>query len=554
MNKLRLVFIVVIGALFLVIIRLFYIQIFAADKFSSNAYLKTQRIEPTRGVIYDHNYQPLVFNQTTYLLYAEPKYMHEDEEEYVYKLDKVLSLGSATLEAKFDSKKLWLPIHSGITSEQKKKIEKLKLTGLGFRDEERRFYPEASTAAHLLGFVGKDTDGDNIGYFGIEGYYNKDLQGLPGILKTERDVFGKPIIIGTQDKLKGENGRDLILTIDKTAQLLSKQALIRGIDRYDAQSGCIIIMDPSIGAILGLTCLPDFDPTEYQDFSEEFFKNPIVSSIFEPGSILKPLFVAAALNEKKIKPSDTYNETGPIKIGKYYIRTWDDKYHGELTITQILENSSNVGMVHVGRKLGKDNTISYLHKYGFSEPTGVDLQGEITGQLKPKSAWYDVDYATVAFGQGIAVTPIQMITAFSSLVNGGKLMRPFVVAKMRSEDGDSKDIEPVMVRKVLSEKTSNTIKAMLERTVKHGEAKWDVPKGYAIGGKTGTAQIPIEGTYDASRTNASFIGFAPADSPKFIALVMLHQPKTSPWASETAAPLFFELASDLLVYYNIAPE
>jgi len=207
----------------------------------------------------------------------------------------------------------------------------------------------------------------------------------------------------------------------------------------------------------------------------------------------------------------------------------------------------------VGQRLGNDKIFSYLEKYGFGKDTGIDLQGEATGYLKPKNSWYPIDFATVTFGQGIAVTPIQMVQAFSSLINGGKLLEPYIVKKVVFQQ-EEKIIEPTVKRTVISKKTSDIIKKMLLSTVEKGEVKWLIPKGYKIAGKTGTAQIPIEGHYDPSKTVASFIGFAPVTNPKFLALVVLREPKTSPWGSETAAPLFFEIAKELLVYYNIAPE
>ena len=210
-------------------------------------------------------------------------------------------------------------------------------------------------------------------------------------------------------------------------------------------------------------------------------------------------------------------------------------------------------MVHIGEKLGNEKILEYLGKYGLGKETGIDLQGEVSPNLKPKKSWYPIDFATVTFGQGIAVSQIQMITAFSSLVNGGWLVKPFVVKELIGENGEVKKIESKRIRQIISEKTSKEIRKMLEETVKHGEAKWKVPDGYRIGGKTGTAQIALAGKYDATKTNASYIGFAPVSNPQFIMLVTLNQPETSQWASETAAPLFFKIAKDLFVEYNIAP-
>lgn len=535
----------------LIICKLWYIQFLHPISPGLDAYLKTRKINAERGKIYDINRNPLVLNQNSYLLYLEPKKI-QDKLGLIRQLSSILDITEASLEAKYDDSKYWLAIKSGIPENTKKKIESLKLNGIGFDYQMKRYYPEASLAAHLVGFVGKNKDSEDVGYFGLEGFYDKDLRGLSGFLETERDLIDKPIFIGTQERVDPENGRNLILSLDKSVQEISKRKLLQGIETYKAVSGCVITADPNTLQIISLVCLPDYDIDQYFLFGEEYFKNSALSDLYEPGSTFKPLVVAAALEEKKIKPDDFYDENGPIQIGEYKIRTWNDKYEGKISITRILEKSSNVGMVYIESKLGNEKMHEYLKKYGFGSMTGIDLQGEIPSYLRQKNNWYDIDYATVSFGQGIAVTPIQMIRAFASVINGGKLMRPSVVAKMVSDQRENQQV-PKQERKVISPLTSEIIRKMLVSTVEHGEYKWAVPKGYKIGGKTGTAQIPIQGHYDPSKTIASFIGFAPADNPKFITLVILKEPKSSQWGSETAAPIFFEIAKELLAYYNIPP-
>jgi cell division protein FtsI/penicillin-binding protein 2 len=552
MVKLKFLFIVFFFLYIGIIAKLFYIQIISPQKYISDSYLKTNKITAERGKIFDRNKKPLAFNQNSYLLYIEPKKI-DDKTELIKKLDSVLKVGEATIESKIDNSKYWISLFSGIEEDKKKSIEKLKLKGVGFEYGMKRFYPEASLAAHILGFVGKNDKSEDIGYFGLEGFYDKDLRGLPGILESERDLLGRPILIGMQERINPENGRDLILTIDKTVQEISKRKLLEGMERYKAKQGCVITADPYTLQILGMVCLPDFDVENYYKFGEDFFRNPAISDTYEPGSIFKPLIVSAALYNKKIKPDDYYNENGPVKIGDYQIQTWNNKYEGKISITRILEKSSNVGMVYVGEKLGNELTYQAVRNYGFGELTNIDLQGEVAGVLRPKINWYPIDYATVTFGQGIAVTSIQMIRAFSSVINGGKLLRPYLVYKFISQD-EEQEIKPKIDRIVSDEKTSEIIKKMLVSTVENGEYKWARPKGYTIGGKTGTAQIPIQGHYDPSKTVASFIGFAPAEHPKFITLVILREPEASQWGSETAAPLFFEITKELLVYYNIAPD
>jgi len=535
-----------------IILRLFYFQVLkhSSERIVEN--LSEKKISPQRGRVFDINDKPLILNNNNYQLYIEPKKIKE-KDDLIKKLSKILEVDEASFSSKIDENKDWLAIGI-IGKEKKEEIENLRIPGVGFDYVMKRDYPEASVAAHILGFVGKNYQGDDVGYFGIEGYYDKDLIGLPGFLKSERDLLGRPILIGKQEMIEPENGRDLILTIDKNVQAIVKEKLLMGINRYQAESGCVIVANPKTMAILSLVCLPDYDQKNYFLFSEKYFRNPVISDLYEPGSIFKPLVMAAAINEKKIKPTDFFEETGPLKIGEYLIKTWNDKYEGRSSMTQILQRSSNVGMVYIGEKLGKDKLYYYLEKYGFGQLTGIDLQGEVAGYLKPKNSWYPIDFATVTFGQGIAVTPIQMIRAFASIINGGYILRPYVVGKIRDQNGKEKIIKPQVERKIISEISSLIIKKMLIEVVESGEVKWSVPKGYTLGGKTGTAQVPIQGYYHPNSTIASFIGFSLNNKSPFLSLVILRQPKTSPWGSETAAPLFFEIAKELLIYYNIAPD
>jgi len=548
--KIKFVFLLFIVFYLTIIVRLFFLQVIYSPA-NKSPYLKTNKLYPIRGRIYDQKNQSLVLNQNSYQLYIEPKKV-EDKDKLLHLLSESLEIEEASISAKLDMSKYWVAIAGGLTQEQKDKIDKLNLKGIGFDYQTKRFYPEASLSAHILGFLGKDNQGEDVGYLGLEGFYDRDLRGLPGFVETERDILGRPILIGVQQRVEAEDGRDLILTIDKNVQEISKKRLLEGLDKYKAKKGCVITADPKTMAILSLVCLPDYDLEKYYLFNENFYKNLAISDLYEPGSVFKPLIVAAALEEKKIKPNDTYNETGQIAVGEYNIKTWNDKYEGKISMTRILEKSSNVGMVYIGEKLGNKKIYNYFEKFGLGQNTGIDLEGEASGYLKPQKNWYPIDYATVAFGQGIAITPIQMIRAFASIINGGYLMKPYLVQKIVSGNKII-EIKPKVERRIFSQMTSDIIKKMLISTIENAEAKWDRPKGYSIGGKTGTAQVPIKGHYDVSKTIASFIGFVPADDPKFLTFVVLYEPKSSPWGSETAAPLFFEIAKELIVYYNISP-
>jgi len=552
MSKYRLLLVIFFLGFFAIVVKLFYIQVVNPKYSSETYYFHDKKILPIRGRIFDRSGQPLVLNTESFLLYAQPKVVF-DKEALIEKIDQMLHLGQATLEARLSQDKDWVILTKDLDIETKEKIEALNLAGIGFDNGYQRYYPEASLAAHLLGFVGKNYWGESVGYFGIEGYFEKELAGLPGMIKTERDILGRPIFFGTQERIDPENGADIYLTIDKSVQIIAKKRLKEGLDLYQAKEGCVLIVEPDTVKICASVCLPDFDQSKYAIYNEAIFKNPAISNLYEPGSIFKPLIVAAALEEKKITANDFVTEDGPVKIGDHFIRTWDNKYEGKISITRVLERSSNVGMLKIGQKLGEKKIYQYLERFGFGRLTNIGLQGEIAGQLKPIDQWYSIDFATVTFGQGIAVTPIQFVRAFAALINGGRLMEPLVVEKFVFGDKE-KFVYPKEVKRVISSKVSATIKRMLEKVVENGEIRWEKPEGYSIAGKTGTAQIPIAGRYDPSKTIASFVGFAPVTNPKFLVLVILKEPKTSVWGSETAAPLFFKIARDLIVYYGILPE
>jgi cell division protein FtsI/penicillin-binding protein 2 len=551
MVPIRLLLFAFICCIFAILIRLFYLQVIDPNTYASQ-YLTSQKINPERGKILDRNGEPIATNKTEYLLYIEPTKIQQ-KKQMIEQVDSVLQKGEATVAGLIDESKDWLALERGLSKEKKEEIARMDIPALGFEDESVRYYPESSLSAHLVGFVGKNDLGDDVGYFGIEGYYEKELAGLPGFVKSERDVAGKPIFVGTQERMNAENGRNLVLTIDKAVQNIVKRKLARGMKQYKPKSGCVTVANPKTMEILALSCLPDFDPSQYYKFSEKDFKNPVISDLYEPGSTFKPLVVASALEHERIKPQDFYNEDGKITIGEFDIKNWDDTYEGKISMTRILEKSSNVGMVHIGNKLGEDLVYQTLKQYRFDQKTGVDLEGEVTGYLKPQKEWYPLDFATATFGQGVGMTQLQLLRAFAATINGGNLMKPYIVKEIHDARQDVRVRQPSLDEKLFSERTSLIMRKMLVSTVQNAEIELDGLEGYAIGGKTGTAQISIQGNYDASKTIASFIGFAPADDPQFIILVVLREPGVSSWGSETAAPLFFDIARDLITYYNIPP-
>ena len=537
-----------------IIARLIWWQVARGDQLKSEAekqYYETLQIPANRGEIETSDGFPLVTNETAYLLFAELKKIQDANA--ALKIANILDIPSASISAKLNPDLYWTALFHKVPQGKIDEIKALNLSGIGWSQENRRYYPEASTAAHLLGFVGSDINGQDKGYFGLEGYYDLELRGRPGSLRQEKDIHGAPILIGGRSEEPAQDGRSLTLNLDRTIQYIVEKKLTQAIDKYGAKEGDVTIMDPFTGGILAMASYPAYNPDEYSQYSPDIYKNPVITDVYEPGSTFKILILASALDQNLVKPNDIYHEDGPTQVGEYTIRTWNDKYHGAETVTQIIERSSNTGMIWVAQKLGREKLLDYLGKFAIGQKTGIDLQEEEETLLRPKEDWKEIDLATVSFGQGIAVTPIQMVRAIAVVANGGKLMEPHVVNYISDAEGKKINIKPNIVRQVIKPETASILKEIMVSAVDNGEAKWAKPKGYRIAGKTGTAQIPVAGHYDPKRTIASFVGFAPVDKPKFVMLVRLTEPQSSPWGSETAAPLFFDISKELFNYYGISP-
>ena len=458
------------------------------------------------------------------------------------------------IETLLGKKGAWIPIKQKVEQDIKKNIEALKIKGIGFEPQEIRFYPEASSAAQLTGFVGKDEAGTDVGYFGLEGYYNLALSGKAGFVGREKDARGAPILLGDSREVSARPGVDLVTNIDKRIELLTEEKLKEGLEKYGARSGSAVVMDPRDGRVLSITAIPSYDPAKYWEYGDEFFKNPVISDSFEPGSIFKVLVMASALDAGAVEPDTKCDAcAGPLKVDKYFIKTWNNEYNDGITMTDTIIHSDNTGMAFAGQKLGADAMYNYLDKFGIGRLTGIDLQGEAAPRMRERGTWNIVDLATTSFGQGIAVTGIEMARAVSAIANGGYLVTPRVVERIQGE-GWSEDVRVEPPKRIISKKAAKEITEMMEAAADKGEAKWTNTRGFKVAGKTGTAQIPVAGHYDTENTNHSFIGFAPADKPEFLMLVTLQSPQSSPWASETAAPLWYTIAKDLFVYFGIEPE
>ncbi len=567
-------------------VRLFYWQVLNYDRFAvaaSNQHVTTFRLDAPRGRILASDGNLLAANQDAFLLFASipdikkslPKgSKYEDKvDEIVKKIQPILfdeqlanlkepeklnraekETLSANLSLKLSQQLLlpglvWVPLAAKITPSSREKIADLEIKGLGFEDQSRRFYPETALAATILGFVGKDSDGNDKGYFGLEGYYQDELQGQSGTLTQEVDAGGHPIIAVGDSLAKPKNGLDIQTTIDRTIQYTVEKYLYEGAKKYGAKAASAVVMDPKTGQILAMASSPNYDPSKWGQYSDEERRNDAISNIYEPGSTFKVITAAAALDSGAVGADTICPCDGPIKMDGYEVQTWNNKYTPNSTMAAILEHSDNVGAAFWAEKLGKQKFLSYVKNFGFGRTTDIDLQGEETGLIKKTQDWSNLDLVTNAFGQGISVTPLQMVSAVGAIANNGKLMQPYIVKKIKTADKEIVN-SPKEVRQVVKSETTATLKELLLAAVEQGEAKRIIPHGLRIGGKTGTAQIPLNGRYDPGKTVASFIGFGPIEDPKFVMIVKYVEPVPI-YGAETAEPTFFKIALELYHYWGL---
>jgi cell division protein FtsI/penicillin-binding protein 2 len=427
------------------------------------------------------------------------------------------------------------------------------INGITVRPLWKRRYPEGTLASHTLGFSTMIT-----GYYGIEGFYDGMLRPKEVEWVAPVDVASVPI---PWQPIAGElprRGVDLELTVDRTVQALVEEELRRAVWEYEAEGGTIIVMDPDTFGILGMASLPAYDPERYTEFVDQDsppFEDPAISKQYEPGSVFKILTMAAALDSGIVTPGMTYVDQGWIEVGGQTIRNASGKVYGESTMADILIESLNVGAAWLSKRMGPDLFYRYIQEFGIGERTGVDLAGEVSGQLwlpDDIEHWHPSNLGTNSFGHGVAVTPLQMLTAVATVANDGVRLQPRVVGRRIAPDGTVSVHQRLVMERVISSEAASHLCEMLVRAVEEGATLASVD-GYRVGGKTGTAQIPIPGGYDPNDTIATFVGFGPVPNPKLVVLVKLDRPQTSPWASRTAAPTFQRLTSRLFTALAIPP-
>jgi len=555
-SRIRIRIIGVLFAVFFVITssRAFYLQILKKDDWTRIAERQHQKIvplTPARGTIYDSSGAALAVSIEMDSCFAEPVFIEEPGDAAV-KLAPVLGMPREELKRKLSGKRGFVWLRRQITPDMTRKIRDLKIGGIGFVKELRRFYPNSEVAAHVIGFTGLDPQGLE----GVELKYNSQILGNSGYLVTERDALGRDIALMDKVVQKASKGYNLTLTVDKNIQYVTEKELAKAVTESRAAGGMALVMDPQTGKVLAMASYPTFNPNAFRSYSKDSLRNRVIADTFEPGSTMKVFLIAAAMEAKLVGPNDSFNcENGSYAIGGRVIH--DTHKYGNLRVSEILKYSSNIGSAKIGSRLGAERLLASLKNYGFGEKTGVDLPGEVSGYLRDRSRWYPIDLANISFGQGLSISSLQLATAVSAIANGGLLMKPYLVEKITDDAGTViRRFSPEIRHRVSSSRTAQTMTKMMASVTSEGGTGLNaVVDGYLVAGKTGTAQKvdPMTRCYSATKRTASFVGFVPADNPRLTILVVIDEPKTSSYGGVVAAPAFREIAHQSLCYLKVPP-
>ena len=546
-------FLAIFFAFIMVEARLCWLQIIQHQQFYERArgeQIRKIEVSPKRGTIYDRNLQKLAINIPSYSLYARPRRI-SNPKQVAKHLAPVLRMKSSLLGKKLERNQIFVWLKRKLSLSEKKRIEKLNLEGIGFVEESKRFYPQKELASHILGFVGVD----NQGLAGIEFSYDNELKGKRGHFWITRDALGYEIPFARETLETLVPGKDLVLTIDSVIQSIVEQELAIVLKETRAKSMEALFMDPHTGAILALSRKPSYDPNHYRDYPASAQKNHPVQSIYEPGSTFKVATASILLEEGLVDMEEKIFCQETLRIADHVFHDWK-RFNTNLDFYGIIQHSSDVGMIKLASRIDNDTFFQYINRFGFGTRTGVDLPGEENGIVRPSSSWSLTDPPCIAIGQGIAVTPLQMVTFLSAVINGGKLLRPYVVEAVLEPGGRViKKRSPRLVRRIIPDSTSRLLREFLEGVVAGGTGKRASVPGYSVGGKTGTAQIPLSRGrgYADGRYIASFMGFAPVGSPRIAGIVIIKEPTGAYWGGEIAAPVVGRIIGRVLPCMNVLP-
>ncbi len=513
----------------------------------------TETLYAQRGAIRDRNGRPLATTIQKFDVSALGASVSRPEQAALA-LSPLLGMTPEEILARFQEARetrRTVVIKRAVDFPLGEQIAALRLNGIYLSPRIDRAYPEGNLGGSFLGIVGRD----QVGLAGIEGDFNRELMGRHGSITYERDPVGGQIPLGFREVVPSVPGGDVVLTIDRYIQGIVEAELDAAIARTRASGGTIIVMNPNTGEILGMASRPSFNLLDAASVTDvSLLRNRAVTDTYEPGSTFKALTVAAAIDAGAVTPGSTMNDTGVYQRQGVTIRNWNNAGNGVIDVTEILRRSSNVGTIWVAEQLGPDRFYSYVERFGMGRRTNIDLSGEAPGSYRTNRSplWSPLDLATNSFGQGLTVTPIQLIAAQASLINGGRLMRPYLVREIRNGD-EVRRFAPVEIGRTISERTSATMREVLNASAEQGETNLALVPGYSIGGKTGTGSIATPQGYTTNLTIASFVGFAPVDNPQLIVLVKIDEPRTSPWGSVVASPVFSRVMQQALVYLRVPP-
>lgn len=510
----------------------------------NSGYQRTLRMAAARGNIYDRDLQALAVNSLEYRIGISPNLVSQPREAAI-RLAGIMGLDELDTYNRITSQVPWVLLSAGVDAETGQQVNELDMLGITIEPRARRYYPQETMAAQVVGFVG----GDMQGYYGVEGFYEAQLAGR----EQERTMSNIPFDV-PQDR-REDRGSDIVLTLDREIQYLAESELQRAVSLTDAARGNILVMDPRNGEILAMASLPSFDPNRWYEVRDDtLLQNPALNGLYEPGSLMQVLTLAIALERGVYQAGDTYFDRGYIEAGGVRVENWDRKAHGVVDLTSILVNSLNVGAATVSLETGPVAFYSSLRDFGISKPTGIDLQGELPGLMYTPG---DEDYSdglllTNSFGQGIAVSPLQMLTAFSAIANEGLMMQPHVFHRM-IDGSEVQDSAPSTLGRPISKVTAEQITEMMVAAVRNGMAGRATLPGYSIAGMAGTAQVPTTLGYETGTSVVSFVGFLPADDPQVSLLIRLDHPSEY-WGVAVAAPVFQRMVERLVILMNIPPD
>lgn len=541
--------------------RLFYLQIICHAELNKRCdaqYLRNLEISPSRGNIFMRGGQLLVTDYEASSVYLSPASIKEPAEKtkIAAELGRVLKIPAEKISADLEKQTFFVWLKRKISDEEANAVKKLNLKSVGLIKEAKRVYLKDSFLANVLGMTGLD----NQGLAGIEFKYDRILKGSPGRLIAELDAEGYPLFSRDTQFTPPVEGQDIYLTIDEFVQYHAEKVLKEAVAKHAAASGLLIALEPDTGRILALANYPTFNPNNYQQTRAEARRNRACNWLYEPGSTFKIVSVAAALNEKIVTPQTSFYCPREFVVGNRRIKEAHDAISkvGNKTVSEIIQDSLNIGAAQIGLKLGREKLYQYIKEFGFGRPTGLDLPAEESGLLRPVKTWAECDTGIIPFGQGIAATPIQIATAVATIANGGFLVKPFIVSSVKSFNSSYiHNFQPENKKRVISEETAREMKLMLEQAVVKGTGTLAKIAGYRICGKTGTAQKPIPGRvgYWPGHYVGSFVGFFPFEKPRVLILVLIDEPKTAGYyGGVVAGPAFKKLSEEIIPYLKIPPD